>query len=49
MGKHRDPSEGNGRKSDYDHSKAKPAEESGGGRHGADDKGEDKDDDEKEK
>lgn len=36
--RHRDPSEGNGRKSDYDHSKTKPAEDAGKGKHGTDDK-----------
>ena len=35
---HRDPSEGNGQKSDYDHSTSKPVEEAGKGRHGTDDK-----------
>jgi hypothetical protein len=40
MSKHQNPSEGNGRKQDYDHDKTKPAEEAGGGRHDKDDKGE---------
>lgn len=40
MNKHQDPSEGNGRKGDYNHDKTKPAEEAGSGRHDKDDKGE---------
>lgn len=40
---HRDPSEGNGYKKDYDHSKTKPVEEAGKGKHSTEDKGDEED------
>lgn len=40
---HRDPSEGNGQKRDYDHSKTKPVEDAGKGKHSTEDKGDEKD------